>query len=198
MNAFTLTMRILSYILMAYFFLILARVLLSWVPGGSEGTQRIKKFISRLTDPYMSRFQNISWLRFGMLDFSPILGLGLLTFTLYIVQILAAGSIPTPGLIIALILDILWSVVAFFLLLLAIVMIVRLVSLYIYKDRRPAWTDRVDAFLFPKVSRILGLFTSKPVAYPVALGIGAALFLLIRFGVQFALQSYLFPFLGRF
>jgi hypothetical protein len=88
-----------------------------------------------------------------------------------------------------------WGIIAFLMTLLAIVMIVRLVTLYTMKGSRPDWIDRLDAFLFPKVSRILGLLTHKTVQYPLALGISAAALLTIRFGVGWLLMRFVYPLL---
>ena len=195
MDFFRLTMRVLSALLMMYFFLIMIRIVLSWLPSSTEGTQKIKAFVNRLTDPYMNRFRGITWLRFGMLDFSPVLGLAILSLLLYLTQSLSAGSIPTAGDLIFLIIQLVWGIVAFLALLFAAAMIVRLVTLYAMKGARPTWIDRLDAFLFPRVSKILGLFTSRAVAYPVALAVCAAALLVLRFGIGWALGRYLYPLL---
>ena len=195
MDFFQMTMRVLSALLMVYFFLIMIRIILSWLPASSEGTMKFKAMIDKLTDPYMNRFRGISWLRFGMLDFSPVLGLAVLSFFLYLTQRLSMGSFPGPGELIAWVLQMVWGIIAFLMTLLAIVMIVRVVTLYTMKGSRPDWIDRLDAFLFPKVSRILGLFTHKTVQYPLALGISAAALLTIRFGVGWLLIRFVYPLL---
>jgi len=197
MDFFQTTMRILSALIMVYFLLIMARIILSWIPNTSEGTMRIKAFIGRLTDPYMRHFRGIGWLRFGMLDFSPVLGLAVLSFFLYLTQRLSMGSFPSLGELLIWLIQMVWGIAAFLMTILAIVMIVRLITLYTVKGRRPDWIDRLDAFLFPRVSRILGIFTHRTVAYPVALGISAAALLIVRFSVGWVLVRYLYPVLVR-
>lgn len=196
MDFFQLTMRVISALLMVYFFLIMLRVILSWIPPSSEGTRKITDFISRLTDPYMNRFRNISWLRFGMLDFSPVMGLAVLSFFLYLTQNLSSGSIPTIGDLILLIIQLVWGIIAFIAMLFAIVMLVRLVTLYTVKGR-PTWIDRLDAFIFPRVSRILGLFTNKTVSYPIALAVCAVVLIILRFAIGWTLARYLYPILMK-
>jgi YggT family protein len=196
MDFFQLTMRVLSALLMMYFFLIMLRIILSWVPGSSEGTHKIRDLVGKLTDPYMNRFRNISWLRFGMLDFSPVLGLAILSFFLYLTQSLSSGSIPSIGELIILIIQLVWGIIAFLAVIFAVTMLVRLVTLYTIKGQRPNWIDRLDAFLFPRVSRILGLFTNKAVSYPLALGICAFALLTLRFGIGWILERYLYPLLA--
>ena len=196
MDFFRLTMQILSAIIMVYFFLIMIRIILSWLPNSSEGTKRIKAMVSRLTDPYMNRFHGFSWLRFGMFDFSPVLGLAVLSFLLFITQRLSLGSFPDLGELLIWVIQTVWGLIAFLATLMAIVMLVRLVTLYAVKGR-PNWIDRLDAFLFPKVSRILGIFTDKTVSYPIALGVCAAGLLAIRFFIGWLLQSFLYTLLAQ-
>ncbi|OQX29315.1 MAG: hypothetical protein B0D92_04400 [Spirochaeta sp. LUC14_002_19_P3] len=194
MNYFQITMKILSALIMVYFFLIMIRVILSWVPSNSEGTRRIRAFLHSLTDPYMKRFQGISWLNFGMFDFSPVLGLLCLSFLLYITQRLSMGSLPSLGEIIIIVIQLVWSLIRFFITLLAILMIIRLISLYAMKGRR-GWTSHLDKILFPVTSRLLGVFSSRSLSYALALGLSAVGLLAIRFLVSFLLQRYLFPLL---
>lgn len=188
-------MRVLSAVLMVYFFLVMIRVILSWVPSSSQGTLKFKQFIHKLTDPYMNRFRGISWLRFGMLDFSPVLGLMILSFLLYLTQRLSYGGFPSVGELLIWIIQMAWGIVAFIMMILAIVMIVRLITLYTMKGSRPDWIDRIDAFLFPRVSRILGMVTNKTVPYPLALGVSAGILLIVRFGIGFILIRFAFPLL---
>jgi YggT family protein len=53
-------------------FAIIARVLLSWVPGISGG--QIKMFLFDITEPFLAIFRRIVP-RLGMLDISPIVAL---------------------------------------------------------------------------------------------------------------------------
>ncbi len=197
MDFFQLTMRILSAMLMLYFILIMIRVFLSWIQVSSPGMNKLRNFIYRVTNPYMKNFTGISWLKFGMFDFSPILGLAILSFFLYLTQNLASGHFPGVGELLVWLISLIWSVARFFLMILAIVMIVRLITLYTMKHQRPQWMDRLDAFLFPRVSRIMGIFTGKPLPYPAALGISALMLLIVYFGINFLLARFLYPLLMR-
>ena len=179
---------------MVYFLLIMIRVILSWVPSNSEGSMKIQAFINRLTDPYMNKFRGISWLRFGMFDFSPVLGLALLSFLLYITQRLSTGGFPSVGELIVLVIQLVWGLAAFLATLLGVLMIIRLVTLYTVKGR-PSWTSRLDAFLFPRVSKILGVFTGRSVSYPLALGVSAACLLAARFLIGQILGRFVYPLL---
>ena len=166
-------MQVLSALIMVYILLITIRVILSWIPSGSAGTQKLNQLLHKITDPYMNKFRGIGWLRAGMMDFSPVLGLVILSFALYITQRLSSGSFPSIGELLIWIINMAWGIVAFLVTILAIAMIVRLITLYTIKGSRPNWIDKLDAFLFPKVSRILGVFTQKTVSYPLALAVCA-------------------------
>ncbi len=194
MDFFQLSMRILSAFLMLYFLLIMIRVVLSWIPDSSGGTMPIRAFINRMTDPYMSRFKGISWLRFGMFDFSPVLGLALLSFLLYITQRLSAGGLPGAGELIVIAVQLIWGLIAFLATLLGIIMIIRLVFLYIKKEHSN-WTTRLDTFLFPQVSKIVGLFTKRTVTYPIALAVSAVSLIGARILIDQLLNRFVYPLL---
>lgn len=170
-----------SAILTVYYFIIITSFILSWVKSTSESMMKFKHFIHKLTDPYMRHFRGIAGLRFGVMDFSPILGIIILSFLLFLTQNLAAGVfLSWYDLVFWLVIRV-WGFIAFMIMLLAIVMLVRLVTLYTMKGDRPNWIDSLDRFLFPIVSRILGVFTNKTVAYPVALGIIAVSLIALRY-----------------
>ncbi len=196
MDFFQLTMKILSGLLMIYFLLILLRVFLSWIPNVSPGSNKIKTLISRFTDPYMNRFMGIPWLRFGVFDFSPVLGLALLSLLLYVTQRLSSGELPSVGELIILSIQLIWGLVAFLATLIGILMLIRLITLYAVKGRSEL-IDRLDRFLFPWVKKILGLFTSRSVAYPIALAICAVSLLGTRFLFDNLLDRFLYPLILR-
>jgi uncharacterized protein YggT (Ycf19 family) len=66
------------YALRAYFYVLIASVLLSWLPEIRR--TRVGEFIDRLADPYMRLFRGL--IVVGMFDFTPILGFFLYQFGL--------------------------------------------------------------------------------------------------------------------
>ncbi len=194
MDFFQLSMRILSAFLMLYLLLIMMRVVLSWIPDSTGGIMPIRTFINRMTDPYMNRFKGISWLRFGMFDFSPVLGLTLLIFLLYITQRLSTGSLPSAGELIIIAVELIWGLIAFLATLLGIIMIIRFVLLYTKKEHSN-WTTRLDTFLFPQVSKIIGLFTKRTVTYPIALAVSAVSLIGARILINQILIRFVYPLL---
>lgn len=195
MDFFQLSMRVLSALIMAYFFLIMLRIILSWFAGNLPAMANIRSFINRLTDPYMNYFRNVKWLRFGMLDFSPVLGIAVLSFLLFLTQRLSVGSFPGMGELLVWLIGLVWNFIAFLAMIFAIVMIIRLVTLYTHKNSPPEWVYRLDTFLFPRVSRILGVFTKRSISYSLALGLCILGILSARFLISWLLSRYLFPLL---
>ncbi len=174
-------MSIISGLLTVYYFMVLTSFILSWIRSTSESMMRFKTFIHKFTDPYMKHFRGISWLRFGMMDFSSILGIIVLSFLLFLTRNLAAGLFPTWYALVFWLVIRIWGFMAFLIMIFAILMIFRLITLYTMKDSRPDWIDQFDRFLFPLVSRFLGIFTNKTIAYPVALGIFAVTLIAFRY-----------------
>lgn len=197
MNIFQLTMKILSALIMVYFLLVMIRIMLTWLPTISSSSMKIQNFIRRVTEPYFRHFHGIPWLRFGVFDFSPILGLTILSFLLYLTQELSSGRFPSLGMLLVWIFSAIWSIFAFILLILGLLMLVRLFTLYVLKNNA-GLMQRLDRFLFPLVSKILAVFTHKTVTYPLALGLSAASLLLLRYIIGMFFTRFLIPILLRF
>jgi len=187
MNYFQLTARIVSGLLMIYYLIIILDIILSWVRLSSLG--RFKSFIHKLTEPYMRHFRGIRWLRFGMLDFSPLLGLLLLGLLLFLTQSLSSGAFPSWYDLVFWIIDKVWGLVAFIVMLFAILALFRLIMLFAARGSRPEWLDRIDRLLFPVVSKFLGVFTRKALSYPIALGIFAVTLIALTFFVERGLDA---------
>ena len=58
-----------------YTMLCFVRIILTWIP--SLNYSKFGHFMATLCDPYMNYFRRFRFLRFGNLDFSPVLSLGL-------------------------------------------------------------------------------------------------------------------------
>lgn len=58
------------YALTGYFYILIASILLSWLPEVKQS--KIGRFIDRLANPYMRLFRGL--IVIGMFDFTPILG----------------------------------------------------------------------------------------------------------------------------
>jgi uncharacterized protein YggT (Ycf19 family) len=69
-----------------YYYILVASVLLSWIPDLKRST--IGRFIDKLANPYMRIFRG--WIVIGVMDFTPILG-----FMFYYFGMNAVGQMLT-------------------------------------------------------------------------------------------------------
>ncbi|AIO19143.1 YGGT family protein [Candidatus Izimaplasma bacterium HR1] len=65
-----LFLTLISYALTAYYYVLIASILLSWIPELRKS--KIGQTINQLANPYMRIFRGL--LVFGMMDFTPIIG----------------------------------------------------------------------------------------------------------------------------
>ena len=108
--------RILSAVLSVYMVILIIRVMLTWFRS-QQGTQ-FYRYLAAITDPYLNWFKRFSFLRAGMVDFSPIAGfviLGLITNMLS--NFAVVGKITLASFLSLLIYGI-WSIISFILVLL--------------------------------------------------------------------------------
>ncbi len=119
--------QIISFIVSIYSFLIVIRILFTWVSLGQDQFGGLYQTLCSLTDPVLNMFRNISWMRRGSIDFSPLAALVTLGILNTIFTTLARQGRITLGIILGIILQGIWSVVAFFLLMFIILLIVRLI-----------------------------------------------------------------------
>lgn len=173
-------MRILSTVLSVYSFIIFISILFSWIPSRSSGFMKIKFYINQVTNPYLNIFRGIQWLKIGNLDLSPMLALLVLYFGIYVADNMASLVLLSGwDLLFWLVLRI-WVIVMGVFLLFSIIMLFRLLMLYVSKNPSSTFLNSLDSFLFPIVSRTLGIFTNRTIPYPWALGIVAVAFLAVR------------------
>ncbi len=164
-----------------YSLLCTVRIILTWIPGAAYSG--FGRFLSSVCDPFLNMFSRIRWLRFGALDFSPILALAVLTMSSYLMQNLAAGGRISLAAILALVIQMAWSIVASLLLFLIIILVIRLIVHISGSDRNSLLWDQIDTSLNPLIHSITRLFSSgRPVAYKNALIISIVVTLILRFG----------------
>jgi len=175
-----------------YMLLIIFRVLLSWFQGRVNG--RGVEILIKITDPYLNKFRSISWLRFGMIDFSPVVAIAVLGMVSQICTSLAVSGTLDPMMIVVYILNTVWSFFSFFINLFIILMLFRLVTLLFFANWSHQILFQIDNLLYKAVARILGFFTSNTVKFTTGLAISAAILLVLRVGLGFGF-AYLFQFL---
>ena len=182
----------LSAVVSIYMLLIIFRVLLSWFQGRLNG--KGVEILVKVTDPYLDRFRNISWLHFGFLDFSPVVAIALLGLLSQIFTSFAITGQLTVWMVIAYLIRSIWSFISFFADALIILMVFRLITVTFFSGWSHQLLFQLDNLLYKVVSRILGMFTTKNTKFSVALAVSALILLAARVAIAFAvtfLLSYL-------
>lgn len=185
MEYFTTLMSVITAILAAYSFIIFIRIMLSWIP--IPQLDKVKEFLSRLVDPYLNMFRGISWLRWGMFDLSPVVGLILLSILTNITGSLANAEAVTAVSIFILILQHVWNFLSFIINALIILLIVRLVVSLVNGGTAHSWGN-LDSIIYNMMARIVGFFTQKSVSFHIGLLITIAFLLVCRIGLAFLLN----------
>ncbi len=192
MNVFSTTMNIISALLSVYWILIIIRILLTWVKGNTHS--KPVEILTTIVDPYLNFFRKITWLRSGMIDFSPIVAMMVIGLLVQMTSTIAQTGNFTVMMLVTYLIYALWSLISFILNILIIVMVVRFISTFFVKRSSQLWFT-VDNILNRVMAKILGIFTSKAVPFKTALLICAFILLVLRFGAAFGLD-YLFRFLS--
>ena len=129
-----------------------------------------------------------------MVDFSPILSLGILSIAAQLItSILATGTISLWGVFVSII-QLVWSFIGFVLNLLIIFLIIRLgYDLFGSSNSSPFWYN-LDRFLSPVIAKTTGFFQRKPLQYRTRLVLTIILILLLRIVLGLFFGSLVFQF----
>ncbi len=116
--------RLITGLISAYMLLLFIRILLTWFGRGSFG--RASDMLGAITDPYLNYFRRFTFLRFGMIDFSPMAAIILLVVIQNILNTILTYGKVTLGIVLAIFLQASWSAVSFLLTFFIILIAVRL------------------------------------------------------------------------
>ena len=176
----------------AYLFLCFIKILLSWVPSAAYSS--FGRVLSSICDPYLNWFRRFRFTRIGMVDFSPMLSLGVLSIAAQLItSILATGTISLWVVFVS-IMQLIWSFIGFMLNLLIIFLIIRLVyDLFGSSNSSPFWYN-LDKFLNPVIAKVTGFFPRKPLQYRTRLILTILIILLARIALGLFFGSLLFQF----
>ncbi len=160
---------ILSAVIIIYTILCLISIFMTWIPGAKF--TKFGRFISSITDPYLNIFSRKGWLRFGNIDFSPILALALLSLLSSIL-----GGITTTGMlslsnILVLVINMIWSVASSLITIIFLLILIRWIVLLVNKGQvsvNSAWYQ-VDMMLQKFVYKIGNTFFKTNLTYQKAL-----------------------------
>ena len=179
-------------IINVYLFLCFVKILLSWVPSAAYSS--FGRMLSSICDPYLNWFRRFRFTRIGIVDFSPILSLGILSIAAQLItSLLSTGTISFWGLCVSII-RLVWSFISFMLNLLIIFLIVRLVyDIFGSSNTSPFWYN-LDRFLSPVIAKVTGFFPRKPLQYRTRLILTIIIILLIRIALGLFFGSLLFQF----
>lgn len=156
---------ILAAALTIYTILCFIYIIMSWFPG--LRFTAFGKFITSACEPYMNLFSRRGWLRFGNIDFSPIISIGLLSLASSILGgIQASGRIYFGG-IIATILSMIWNIASSLLTILLLLVFVRWIVLIINKNQTSydsGW-NQIDSIINKFTYNIARTFTKNSFSY---------------------------------
>lgn len=181
---------VLSAAVSIYTILCLIDIFMSWIPGLKFTS--FGRFISSVTDPYMGFFSRFGFLRFGNVDFSPILSIGILSLISSVLGgINSTGRIWFGG-ILASVISMLWSVVSSVFSIFGIVIFIRWIVLLFSKNNsyNPMWSN-LDGMLGKFTYKISRTFTKGQISYKTSLLITWIVMAVAMFLCQF-LVSILF------
>ena len=175
-----------------YLFLCFIKILLSWVPSAAYSS--FGRMLSSICDPYLNWFRRFRFTRIGMVDFSPVLSLGILSIAAQLItSLLTTGTISLWGLCVSII-ELVWSFIGFMLNLLIIFLIIRLgYDLFGSSNGSPFWYN-LDRFLSPVIAKVTGFFQKKPLQYRTRLILTIVIILLARIALGLFFGSLLFQF----
>ena len=154
----------LSSVLGVYSLLLVARIILTWFSGNRQSG--ITQFLSRITDPYINWWRQHFNLRAGFLDLSPIIAISALSVVQRIFSTLAVHGTITLGLVGAIVITAIWSIVSFLLGMCVIVLVVRLIGYLMNKEMYGTFWHIVDSISRPLMFRISRLvFRNSSVSF---------------------------------
>jgi len=172
-----------------YLFLCFIRILLSWVPAAAYSS--FGRILSSICDPYLNWFRRFTFTRIGIVDFSPVLSLGILSIAAELITtLMITGRISFWGLFISFI-QLIWSFLGFILNLFIILLAARLVyDIFSSSNSSPFWYN-LDRLLNPVISTATGRLSKKPMQYRSRLILTIILILLLRIALGLLVGSLL-------
>jgi YggT family protein len=151
--------RFLTGVIYVYMILLVLRILLSWIRGVVLG--KSWELLIRVTDPYLSLFSRIRFLRQGMFDFTPIAAILTLVVALNVIQSIQRFGTITVGRFLGIVTGALWSGLAFLLVLFLILAIVRAIVLAVRPGQETQITSAIGTMVEPVVSLVRRIFPAQ-------------------------------------
>jgi YggT family protein len=153
-----------------YTLLCFVRVLISWVPGWSYN--RVARFLGELCDPYLNYFRRFKFLRFGNLDFSPVVALAALGAVSSLASGISTAQRMSVGIILAQVLAVANSVVSSILGVLILLLIIRLIASLVAPHSTYGLWVTLDRTFAPYLDRLSASFKHRPYSWTGTLALG--------------------------
>lgn len=152
-----------------YCLICVVAVFMTWIPGIKFTP--FGKFISAITDPYLNLFSKMKFLTLANIDFSPMVGIALMSLISSILaKIAQTGRIYFGG-ILAAIIYMVWNLFSTLATIFVILILIRWIVLFVNHHQTPygsAW-NQIDMILEKISWKITKLFVRKPVSYTTSL-----------------------------
>ena len=140
-------------VILGYLLLITVRIVLTWFSGPRLG--RAWDLLHGITEPYLSQFYRLKFLRKDMLDFTPIAAILVLVILLDLLNALISYGTITLGYFLASVLSAIWSGASFLLLLFLVVGLLRTVGLLLESRTGSAFWKVVDLLIQPVIAFVM-------------------------------------------
>ena len=148
--------RFLTAVIYFYILLLSLRIILSWFQGSVSG--RPWQLLIRVTDPYLSLFSRLHFLRQGMFDFTPLAAILTLVVLLRIIDSIGRFGRISLGIFLGVVTSAIWSAVAFLLVLFLILAILRAILLAVSSAQGSRITGALGFMVEPAVSLVRRIF----------------------------------------
>lgn len=179
---------IISTAIQLYMLTIWIRIFMSWVPGAANN--QFGRVIYNVTEPFLKIFRGIRLPGLQLLDLSPIWATITLQTIAYVVNYLVIFQFITFGIVLALIVTQILQVLQFFILILGIAALLRMLSLILSWSFGYQIWELLDRLLSPMALRVSRIVSPRAaITYRAGLGwtiaFATILWLAINFGTPF-------------
>jgi YggT family protein len=182
-------LRLITGVLSGYMLLIFLRIIITWFGGSDFG--KPYQILSSITDPYLNYFRRFSFLKFGMMDFSPIAGILLLVIVLDILNTISSYGSITLGLILSIILTACWSAVNFLITFFIILTLIRVVTGFLNATTQSPLMNTLETILTPITNFVYHkIFKNNNISYMTCLAVTGGL-LVVALIAGNAIMNYL-------
>ncbi|MDR2020234.1 MAG: YggT family protein [Treponema sp.] len=149
-------LNLLGRLIGAYMLIIFIRVMLSWFGGARLG--RPVEILARITDPYLDWWRRFPIFKTSFIDLSPVAGLAALSLAQTVCATAAYYGRLSLGVLLAIVLQAVWSVVSFALGFFIIVLLLRLVAYLTNRNIYSTFWRIIDSIAQPVLYRITRIF----------------------------------------